>query len=91
MCSILIEPNSIMPCILYMFKINDINAEIEDFGVTMDIDNDDNELGCTNHSFIKKDIDEYILNKYQINIDEYDEICNELARNLNIGTCGACS
>lgn len=77
-------------CYLPVFKINDIEADENDFGVKEDIDPEHaEEYGCGNMQFIPKEAAQYILDKYKITKEEYEIICEKLDC-LSFGACGWC-
>ena len=82
-------------CGLKIFKINDINANADDFGYSEDLNPElAPEYGCGNRQFILyEDVSRQLQTQYKYNItdDEYEYICNELADILSIGTCAFCS
>ena len=78
-------------CSLEIFKINDIDAYEGDFGDKEDIDRDNAEdYCCGNMQFIPKPATQKILDKYKINVDEYNKVCEKLDV-LSFGSCGWCS
>ena len=78
-----------LPCELEIFKINDIEADIEDFGET------ERSGSCMNstcsQTFRFKLPTEEVLKKYSINLKEYSEICDRLEDELYVPGCGMCS
>ena len=78
-----------LPCELETFKINGIEAEIEDFGET------ERSGSCMNstcsQTFKFKLPTEEVLERYHINLKEYSEICDRLEDELYIPGCGMCS
>lgn len=78
-----------LPCKLEIFKINGIEADIEDFGETERSGN------CMNYTCSKtfnfKLPTEEVLKKYSINLKEYSEICDRLEDELHVSRCGMCS
>ena len=77
-------------CSLAVFKINGIEACYEDFGDKYDIEaHRAPEYCCANMQFIPKLPTQEILDKYQITVDEYSQICKELDC-LSFGSCGWC-
>lgn len=78
-------------CSTKEFKINGIEAGYNDFGEKYDHDEENAEPYCCGYmQFDSKPATEEILNKYNITIDEYDEICNQLSEGLSFGCCGLC-
>lgn len=83
-------------CSLEVFTINEILANESDFGHTEDIDPDkikesENEYGCGCMKFIPKPATGEVLAKYNITVDEYDEVCNKLESELSFGECYWCA
>ena len=78
-----------LPCELKIFKINGIEAEIEDFGET------ERSGSCMNstcsQTFRFKLPTEEVLKKYSISLKDYSEICDRLEDELYIPGCGMCS
>lgn len=86
---LIIEPYDGMPCTLRRFIVNDIKADIEDFGY-MDWE-DDNFYECINHRFIGFDKPKTeVLKKYNIKKTEFDSICYKLQKALYIDSCQRC-
>ena len=78
-------------CALETFVINGIDADYEDFGVKEDINPAiAEEYGCGNMKFISKPATQEVLEKYNINADDYGEICRKLDEELSFGQCGWC-
>lgn len=78
-------------CDLSEFKINGKEADYEDFGEKDDLCPEQaDDYGCGNMRFIPKLPTQLILDKYQINVDEYKEICEQLEEKLSFGHCGWC-
>lgn len=75
-----------------IFEINGIEADYEDFGEKRDLDPKNRPYyGCGNMAFVPKDPTEEILNKYNISVYDYDEICDKLETHLSFGRCAWCS
>jgi len=74
------------PCSLEQFIINDIIADYEDFG---EIDKESNGHECQIFGFKAKDPSDEILKKYEITLDEYDQVCNKLDV-IFMGYCQLC-
>jgi hypothetical protein len=73
------------------FKINDIDADYEDFGDKYDHDSENAEsYCCADMEFDSKPATQEILDKYHITVDEYNEICDKLEEGLSFGRCGWC-
>lgn len=77
---------------LKVFRINDIDADIEDFGECYDDDKySAPDYGCGNMRFHQYDEPSVeTLNKYNINITEWEEICDKLDTKLYVGRCADC-
>lgn len=79
-------------CATEIFEINNIKADTSDFGYMDDIDRDNaEEYCCGNMKFIPIMLEERVLNKYKITIQEYNEIVSQLVEGLSFGNCGWCS
>lgn len=77
-------------CELKTFRINEINADYHDFGYKQDTAPEIAEpYGCGNMQFIPKPVEKEILDKYNITVDEYNEICVKLDC-LSFGGCRWC-
>ena len=78
-------------CALREFSINNVEADYSDFGEKEDLRPDlaDN-YGCGNMTFTPKLPTQLILDKYNISVDEYKEICEQLEEKLSFGYCGLC-
>lgn len=87
-----IEPYSALPCELKVFKINGIDASMDDFGDSRDTAREhaaDYMCGC--HEFIP--LDEHMKDamfRYQITEEEFRQIQEELVDVLYVGSCGCC-
>jgi len=79
-------------CALATFLINDIPADVEDFGDKYDTEPENAEpYGCGNMQFIAKAPTPEILAKYRITVEQYLVICQKLDAALSFGTCGWCT
>jgi hypothetical protein len=91
-------------CSTSIFRINDIEADIEDFGERIDIGvdsfyyDDDSDYGhyghyvcCKNMSFELKDPIPKVLEKYKITKENFEEIAFILRENLSFGECSLCN
>lgn len=77
-------------CELEVFTINGIKADYDDFGDKRDVSRyDAEEYGCGNMQFRPKPATQEILDRYGINITEYNEVCDKLDC-LSFGSCGWC-
>lgn len=78
-------------CELDEFEINGIKADYKDFGT---LEDNSPELAepycCGDMLFTPKLATQEVLNKYKINADEYNKVCDELDC-LSFGSCGWCS
>lgn len=82
---------SSLPCRLEKFTINGKKAEQSDFGDTYDHRIADAEpYECADMQFEPKPATREILNKYEINLEEYKEVCMKLCEELCVGRCGWC-
>lgn len=78
-------------CALEVFKINGESAYEDDFGEQKDLGGVDVEdYCCGNMQFIPKPATQEVLDKYGINVDEYNEVCKKLDC-LSFGSCHWCS
>lgn len=84
-----ITPYDFFPCGIETFIINCIDADVDDFG-NRSINGDcmENQCCC---SFEYKLPTQEILDKYNINLSEYAEVCERLRELLNFNYCGLCS
>lgn len=74
------------------FTINEIEADLEDFGHGRDMDRENAApYSCGNRQFTVKLPTQEILTKYNITVDEYKEIAEKLEEGLSFGRCGWCS
>lgn len=89
---IVADPYDALPCALMRFTINDQKADVDDFGSTDDLDPDiAEEYGCGNRQFVAKmPPPQSVLDKYNINEDEYRKVINLLSDVLSVGGCGWC-
>ncbi len=77
-------------CELKEFKINDIKATYDDFGKLDDLNPKNAEpYGCGNMTFIPYPPKQEVLDKYNINLNEYYIICKKLDC-LSFGSCSWC-
>lgn len=78
-------------CKLEIFIINDINADINDFGKVKDLDpKNAPEYGCGKTQFVSRDFTWDILNKYNITDKEYYEVCDMLKEQISFDNCTEC-
>ena len=79
-----------LPCELETFIINRINANIEDFGSVVFNGGSCMDYACGCH--FKKDLPtQEVLDKYNITLKDYAEVCEKLEKNLCVCNCGWCS
>lgn len=84
-----IEISDTFPCWHNVFAINGVDAKAFDFGDSKTFGEECNWECC--NDFIPYEVpQENILEKYQINKDEYDEICEMLKEKLCVRNCGWC-
>lgn len=78
-------------CWAKVFRINDIEADEDDFGEKYD-ENRSNapEYGCGNMRFHPYSPDPRVMEKYHINAQEWNEICDKLVDGLSFGRCYWC-
>lgn len=86
---ITIEKYRCLPCTLSRFKINNIDANISDFG-ERESEGSPLNNGCRVKFKFKLPTDE-VLNKYKIDLNDYSTICNILEEEFNIYNCRYCS
>jgi hypothetical protein len=80
-----------LPCETSKFKINGVDAYVDDFGCSDDMNPDRAEpYGCGDHRFTSKLPEPGVLSKYNINLEEYILICEQLESKLDVGACGWC-
>jgi hypothetical protein len=79
-------------CYLKEFVINGIKADMRDFGEKRDVNPKMAEpYGCGDMRFIPNLYPtEAVLQKYDIDEEEYDTICSQLQKGLSFGKCGWC-
>jgi hypothetical protein len=79
-------------CYCTTFIVNGIDASSDDFGEQGDIDPSSAEpYGCGDMHFTpNKKPKQELLDKYGINLIEYEEICDKLEEGLSFGCCGWC-
>lgn len=78
-----------LPCGLEIFKINNKEADIEDFG---EIERWGSCLNYTcSQTFKYKLPTDEVLKKYSITLGEYSTVCDELEDLLEVTNCGMCS
>jgi hypothetical protein len=78
-------------CETSLFRINDIEAEYSDFGSKYDHDSENApNYCCGNMLFVTKSPKVSVLNKYNISVEEYYAIGNQLEDKLSFGSCGWC-
>lgn len=99
MAQVEIEAYNALPCELKVFTINGIKADYSDFGYSYDdrdeIEYDDYDeiarWGCLNRRFIANRRNaKKCMEKYNITIDEFNDICDRLEEVLSVGCCGWC-
>lgn len=88
-------------CGYVKFRINGIEADVDDFGDAYDhgcerCDDEEPEEGwhwggCYNMQFDAKPAEEEVLRKYGITEEEYHEVCKKLREEYDIGKCGMCN
>lgn len=78
-----------LPCSLEIFRINGIDADVDDFGERIR-GGDCFENTCSQKFEHKLPTDE-VLAKYGITLSEYSEVCEELSDKLRVIGCGMCS
>ena len=81
-----VETYETMPCELQTFRINGVDAELEDFGMV--IKDDFGGYECTDIRF--EETNQPPLGKYGLTYEEYDEVCQVLSSTFKIGRCDWC-
>ena len=81
-----VETYETMPCELQTFRINGVDAELEDFGMV--VKDDFGGYECTDLSF--EEGGQPPLKKYNLTYNDYVEICRVLSDIFNIGSCDWC-
>ena len=89
---LVIKPYHGLPCELEIFTINGIKANQRDFGNNEDRAPEEGDIyGCGHRTF---EADRHkaskCMKKYNITIDEFNKICDELEDKLYVGACGWC-
>lgn len=88
---VIIKPFCALPCALEKFSINGIRADQDDFGEGHDESPEIAEdYGCGCWQFTARPATQAILDKYNITIDEYNEVARQLESALDVGECGWC-
>lgn len=78
-------------CALDRFQIHGMDANVEDFGSDWDDDPENApDYGCGNRVWERNPATTAMLNKYNITLEEYNEICDKLEADLSFGCCGLC-
>ena len=79
-------------CELEKFEINNIKANIDDFGINRDVEpKKAPDYGCGNKKFIPNiPPAQKVLDKYKISANEYIEVCEKLDQELSFGNCSLC-
>jgi hypothetical protein len=78
-------------CGCEIFRVNDIEADVDDFGAKYDYSPEEaDEYECGNMVFQSFPSSDRVLKKYSITQDEYNEITDALIVGLSFGRCGLC-
>lgn len=77
-------------CETVVFTINGVQASESDFGQCRDLWPSRAE-GCGHCSFVVKNPDSKVMEKYGINADEFNAIAKKLHESLSFGCCDLCS
>lgn len=87
---IIVKPFLSMPCCLSEFTVNGVKASIGDFGEKEHHGSSyiDGDCQYQFNPFIAR---QEVLDKYKIDTEDYDNVCNELERVLKIENCAWCS
>ena len=79
------------PCYAEVFKINGIEADIDDFGESKDVSPEIAEhYGCGCRRFITNPPTQDLLEKYGLSETQYYDVCYKLQKELFVGKCGWC-
>jgi len=77
-------------CYPIIFEVNNIIAEVSDFGDLCDLDPINRpRWGCGNRKFVPRESTKENLEFYKIDEEEYQEICQKLDK-LSLGRCSHC-
>lgn len=78
-------------CATKIFRINDIDADDSEFGEKYDICPESaEEYGCGYMKFHAYDPDIKVMEKYGIDVHDWNVICDKLDDVLSFGICGWC-
>lgn len=90
---VVIESFGSLPCAAEVFTIDGKDAWDGDFGHSEDMDPmAAPDYGCGLSEFIPETRPaDGVLEKYQIDVDTYNEICELLREELHVGCCAWCS
>lgn len=78
-------------CKLAFFTINGIEADEADFGSHYDrMPKTGNSCACKDMKFIPKNPTVKVLEKYTLSINEYEQVCDKLDKELSFGACCFC-
>ena len=84
-----IETYKGLPCETSTFFVNNVSADVKDFGVT-DYESD-GDYGCIYNVFKPfRNPPKHVLKKYKITLEEFLEIGDKLEEKLDIHNCGWC-
>lgn len=88
-----IETYYALPCATKEFKINGINADIDDFGDNSDVEPEEApDYGCGCRKFIgDPEKAPEAMKKYGITKEEFMQVCDKLEDVLYVGRCAWCS
>lgn len=79
-------------CCAKVFFINEFPANVTDFGKQFDAEpSKRTQYGCGNRVFKAFPVNENVLEDYEINVSEYNEICDKLTEGLSWGRCSLCA
>ena len=84
-----IETYKGLPCRTSVFIVNNVPADVEDFGI--EECESDGDYGCIYNVFKPfRHPPKQVLKKYKITLEEFLEIGDELEKKLDINNCGWC-
>jgi hypothetical protein len=79
-------------CEMRVFTVHGVNARREDFVEQYDRDpRNAPEYGCGDMQATIIPATERVLKKYDITLEEYDKVAEDVAKKLSFGRCGMCS
>ena len=81
-----------LPCRTDIFKINDKDADLEDFGEGVDHGRSSADAYCCGDMRFDAHLPtQAVLDKYGINADQYRQVCDTLEAECSPGACEWCN